>query len=66
MSNIFGQNLSEAAVNAIKINATNVTNAEQQVAAATLGGEAFDLPAGAVGFSVGAEWRTAEARVHPG
>jgi outer membrane receptor protein involved in Fe transport len=65
VANIFGQNLSEAAVNAIKINATNVTNAEQQVAAATLGGEAFDLPAGAVGFSVGLEWRTAEAEYVP-
>jgi len=65
VANIFGQNLSEAAVNAIKINATNVTNAEQQVAAATLGGEAFDLPAGAVNFSVGAEWRTAEAQYIP-
>src|SRR5688572_20426063 len=65
VANIFGQNLSEAAVNAIKINATNVTNAEQQVAVATLGGEAFELPAGAVNFSVGAEWRTAEAEYIP-
>ncbi len=65
VSNIFGQNLSEAAVNAIKINATNVTNAEQQVAVATLGGEAFDLPAGAINFSVGAEWRTSEAQYIP-
>jgi iron complex outermembrane recepter protein len=65
VSNIFGQNLSEAAVNAIKINATNVTNAEQQVAVATLGGEAFDMPAGAVGFSVGVEWRKAEAEYVP-
>ncbi len=65
VANIFGVNLSEAAVNAIKINATNVTNAEQQVAAATLGGEALELPAGAVGFSVGVEWRTAEAQFVP-
>jgi outer membrane receptor protein involved in Fe transport len=65
VANIFGQNLSEAAVNAIKINATNVTNAEQQVIAATLGGEAFDMPAGAVGFSVGVEWRQAEAEYIP-
>ncbi len=65
LANVFGQNLSEAAVNGIKINATNVTNAEQQVASATLGGEAFDLPAGAVGFSVGVEWRTAEAEYIP-
>jgi iron complex outermembrane receptor protein len=65
IANIFGQNLSEAAVDAIKINATNVTNAEQQVAAATLAGEAFELPAGPVGFSVGVEWRTAEAEYIP-
>jgi outer membrane receptor protein involved in Fe transport len=65
VANIFGQNLSPAAVNAIKINATNVTNAEQKVAVATLGGEAFDLPAGAVNFSVGLEWRTAEADYIP-
>ena len=65
VANIFGQNLSQEAVNAIKINATNVTNAEQQVAAATLGGEAFDLPAGPVGFSVGVEWRKAEAEYIP-
>jgi outer membrane receptor protein involved in Fe transport len=65
VANIFGQNLGEAAVNAIKINATNVTNAEQQVIAATIGGEAFDLPAGAVGFSLGFEWRKAEAEYIP-
>ena len=65
VANIFGQNLDEAAVNAIKINATNVTNAEQQVLAATIGGEAFDMPAGAVGFSLGFEWRKAEAEYIP-
>jgi outer membrane receptor protein involved in Fe transport len=65
VANIFGQNLSDAAVNAIKINATNTTNAEQKVAVATLGGEAFDLPAGAVNFSVGLEWRKAEAEYIP-
>ena len=65
VANIFGQNLSAAAVNAIKINATNMTNAEQKVAVATLGGEAFDMPAGAVNFSVGLEWRTAEAEYIP-
>ena len=65
VANIFGQSLSPAAVNAIKINATNTTNAEQKVVVATLGGEAFDLPAGAVNFSVGLEWRTAEAEYIP-
>jgi iron complex outermembrane receptor protein len=42
-----------------------VTNAEQKVAVATLGGEAFDLPAGAVNFSMGLEWRKAEAQYIP-
>jgi iron complex outermembrane recepter protein len=65
VANVFGQNLSQAAVDAININSTNVTNAEQQGAVATLGGEAFDLPAGAVGFSVGVEWRSTEAEYIP-
>ncbi len=65
VANIFGQNLDEAAVNAIKINATNVTNAEQKVFAATLGGQAFELPAGPIGFSVGFEWRKANAEYIP-
>lgn len=65
VANIFGQNLSQAAIDTIKINSTNVTNAEQQVAAATIGGEAFKLPAGSVGFSLGTEWRRAEAQYIP-
>jgi iron complex outermembrane receptor protein len=63
--NIFGQNISSAGVTAININSTNVTNAEQKVAVATLGGEGFDLPAGSVNFSVGVEYRTAEAEYIP-
>jgi outer membrane receptor protein involved in Fe transport len=63
--NIFGQNISQAGVDAINVNSTNVTNADQQVAVATIGGEAFDLPAGAVNFSVGLEWRSAEAEYIP-
>lgn len=63
--NIFGQNISDAGAANIAIPATNVTNAEQQVAAATLVGEAFSLPAGPLGFSVGVEWRTAEAEYIP-
>lgn len=65
VANIFGQNLTEAAVEAILIRSTNITNAEQQVAAATLTGDAFDTWAGAVNFSVGFEWRTAEAEYIP-
>ena len=65
MLNIFGQNISPAGVTAININSTNITNAEQQVAMATLGGEAFHLPAGPVGFSIGAEWRKTESEYIP-
>ena len=65
VANIFGQNLSQAAIDAILIHSTNITNASQQVAAATLSGEAFDTWAGAVGFSVGLEWRTADAEYIP-
>jgi iron complex outermembrane recepter protein len=63
--NIFGRNISDAAVDAISIGATNVTEAELQVAAATLSGQAFDLPAGPVAFSVGAEWRYASSEFVP-
>jgi iron complex outermembrane receptor protein len=62
---IFGQNISQAGIDAVSIASTNVTNAEQKVIAATIGGEAFDLPAGAVDFSVGVEWRSAEAQYIP-
>jgi iron complex outermembrane recepter protein len=65
VSNIFGQNLSAAAVDAILINSRNVTNAEQQVAVASLSGEAFDTWAGPVNFSFGLEWRSAEAEYLP-
>jgi len=65
VANIFGQNLSDAAVNAINIHSTNVTNAEQKVIAATFGGDAVELPAGPLGFSVGAEWRSTEAEYIP-
>ena len=65
VANIFGQNLSQAAVDAININSTNVTNAEQQGFVATIGGEAFELPAGPLGFSVGVEWRSTEAEYIP-
>ena len=63
--NPFGQNISDAGVTAIQIGATNITEAELQVAAANLSGQAFDLPAGAVGFSLGAEWRYTSANFVP-
>src|SRR5690606_4092099 len=36
-----------------------------QVAAATLSGQLFDLPAGPVGFSTGVEWRYASSEFVP-
>ncbi len=65
VANIFGQNLSPAAVAAIAINSTNVTNAQQQGVVATFGGDAVELPAGPLGFSVGVEWRKSEAEYIP-
>ncbi len=57
MVNLFGQNISDAGVLAIQIAATNVQEAELQVAAATLAGELFDMPAGVVDFSLGGNRR---------
>jgi iron complex outermembrane receptor protein len=65
ITNIFGQNITPTAADAIDVNSTNVTNAEQKVAAATFGGDAVDLPAGPLGFSVGFEWRSASAEYIP-
>jgi iron complex outermembrane receptor protein len=63
--NLFGQNISPAGVSAISIAATNITEAEQQVASASLSGELFSLPAGPVDFSTGTEWRYNSARYIP-
>jgi iron complex outermembrane receptor protein len=63
--NPFGQNISPTGVTAISIGATNVTNAELQVAAANISGQLFDLPAGPVGFSFGTEWRYTSADFVP-
>jgi outer membrane receptor protein involved in Fe transport len=63
--NIFGQNMSEEAVESIIGDATNRSMARQQVASATLSGQLFELPAGPVPFSIGAEWRKSSARYDP-
>lgn len=65
VANIFGQNLTAAAVDAIVIHSTNTTNATQQVVSASLTGDAFNTWAGASGFSFGLEWRKAEADYVP-
>jgi iron complex outermembrane recepter protein len=63
--NPFGQNLTTAAINAISISSNAGLRAEQQVFAASVTGEAFDLPAGPVDFSAGVEWRYDFARYIP-
>lgn len=62
---IFGANVSEDCADAIRINATNTTDATQQVAQASLTGNLFHLPAGDVGFSAGYEWRSDSATFTP-
>lgn len=63
--NPFGQNLTEASINAISITSNSSMYAEQQVFAGNLTGEAFDMPAGPVDFSTGFEWRYAYAKYTP-
>ncbi|MCK5747888.1 MAG: TonB-dependent receptor, partial [Oricola sp.] len=63
--NLFGQNISDAAAEAILISANSKIEAEQQVAAATITGVAFDMPAGPVDFALGGEWRRSEASYVP-
>lgn len=63
--NIFGQNINQACIQAISINATNVTTATQQVAQGSLTGNLVKLPAGPVGFSLGFEWRDTSATFRP-
>ena len=65
VANVFGQNLSAAAVAAFSINSTNVTNAEQKGIVATIGGDIVELPAGPLGFSLGVESRKSSAEYIP-
>lgn len=63
--NIFGANISQAGAAAITVKTTNVTRATQQVAAGSINGELFQMPAGPVDFSAGFEWRRASASFSP-
>ncbi|WKL57623.1 TonB-dependent receptor [Asticcacaulis sp. ZE23SCel15] len=63
--NPFGPNITPTAAAAIAVNSTNVQIAEQQVIAANIAGEAFDLPAGPVDFNAGFEWRYNYAKYTP-
>jgi len=63
--NIFGQNLSQAALKSIAIQSLNTTEADQEVVAANLSGTLFDMPAGPVDFNAGIEYRREHARFTP-
>lgn len=63
--NIFGLSIDSACADAIAIGATNTTEAEMQVFAASVSGELFQLPAGAAGFALGTEWRKNTAEYSP-
>jgi outer membrane receptor protein involved in Fe transport len=59
--NIFGQNISTACVTAIAVNSTTVTTAQMAGAQGSVTGTLFDMPAGAVSFALGGEWRSTSA-----
>jgi outer membrane receptor protein involved in Fe transport len=59
--NIFGQNISTACVTAIAVNSTTVTTAQMAGAQGSVTGTLFDMPAGAVSFALGGEWRSTAA-----
>lgn len=63
--NIFGPNITSAAYAAITVPSTNITTNEQQVLAGNLSGSVFHLPAGAVDFNTGFEWRYNKLDVKP-
>ncbi len=65
--NIFGEGqMSDAAVDFIRISSiSNFTTTEQQVATASITGAPFDLPAGPLHISLGAEWRRVQSDFNP-
>jgi outer membrane receptor protein involved in Fe transport len=58
--NVFGANISDEAASFIRTSQTSSEEATMQVAAATLTGGLFDLPAGPLGIAIGAEYRKVE------
>ncbi|MDT8321586.1 MAG: TonB-dependent receptor [Xanthomonadales bacterium] len=65
LGNIFGPNLSEEAVEVFRVGATDITISQLQVAAGSISGDLFDLPAGPLGASFGFEWRSSKAGFTP-
>jgi iron complex outermembrane recepter protein len=64
--NIFGAGrITEAQANYLRVNATNSTNVEQQVASASITGTLAELPAGPLGLAFGGEWRKDSSAFEP-
>lgn len=64
--NPFGQgNFTQEMVDFVVTGATNLTQVEQQQVGGNVAGELFELPAGSVGFAVGAEYRKETAAFTP-
>ncbi|PKP91815.1 MAG: TonB-dependent receptor [Alphaproteobacteria bacterium HGW-Alphaproteobacteria-14] len=63
--NPFGPNISQAGIDFISVESTNIDITDLHVAAANLSGNLFTLPAGPVGFSVGSEYRSSSVDFRP-
>ena len=64
--NPFGEgNISQEAADFIRVGATNITTQQEQVLSATLAGDLMELPAGPLGFAIGAEYRAADLTFTP-
>ena len=63
--NPFGPNISQAALDVIAVDSVNVDVTQLQVAAASMTADAFELPAGMVRTSFGAEWRSSSVNFNP-
>lgn len=63
--NPFGPNISQAGINFIRVESTNIDITDLHVASANLSGNLFNLPAGPVGFSAGSEYRASSVDFRP-
>lgn len=63
--NPFGPNISQAGLDFITVDSTNVDITDLHVASANLSGTLFNLPAGPVGFSAGGEYRSSSVDFRP-
>jgi outer membrane receptor protein involved in Fe transport len=63
--NPFGPNISQAGINFIRVESTNIDVTDLHVASANLSGNLFNVPAGPVGFSAGGEYRASSVDFRP-